>query len=479
MSALFLIRSLAARIAVAAALLGFGVIAIVSTLGYVALANQLTQRATDELDAKRTLLRHILREIPTTTVVAAHRHRLDDVLTGHEDMHLAVFDAIGVNVVATFSPLAQTLSPNLRSRLRGAALTDDPPVQDWITPDGQSMLVAMGTAPFASGELTRFVLLQDRRADDQLLANYAIALAIVLPMALLVAVVGAWLTAASGLSPLRRFSRLAGSVSSQALAGRIDVPGLPSELRELATSFNAMLARIDTGVTRLNEFSGDLAHEMRTPISIMLGRTQVALSKPRDADALREALASNVEELERMTRLVADMLFLTQADQDTHSLEREALKLDDEARLVADFLTDVAEERELRINVLGSAQIRGNRTLVQRAITNLLSNAIRHATSATMIDVTIGQVSNGVMLDVSNHGKEIEAAHVDKLFGRFFRVDSDRGRGTGGTGLGLAIVRSIMRMHNGDVTVINGLDGRVTFRLLFSNVGADASALPR
>jgi two-component system, OmpR family, heavy metal sensor histidine kinase CusS len=473
MSPLFLLRSLAARIAIAAALLGVGVIAIVSVLGYVALAHQLTQRATDELDAKRTLLRHILREIPTTAVLTEHRHRLDDVLTGHEDLHLAVFDASGANMVATFSPLAQTLSPDLLSRLRAMPLTVVPAVQDWIAPEGQSMLVAMGTAPFAQGELTRFVLVQDRRADDKLLANYALALAVVLPMALLVAVVGAWLTATSGLSPLRRFSRLAGSVSSQALAGRIDVPGLPSELRELATSFNAMLARIDTGVTRLNEFSGDLAHEMRTPISIVLGRTQVALAKPRDADALREVLASNVDELERMTRLVADMLFLAQADQDKHSLERELLQLDTEARVVADFLSDVAAERELRINVVGAAQIQGNRILVQRAITNLLSNAIRHASAGSAIDVTISEAATGRTLDVSNDGTPIGVAHLEKLFDRFYRVNADRSRGTGGIGLGLAIVRSIMSMHNGEVTVMNSSSRRVSFRLLFPESGAD------
>lgn len=467
MSPVWLFRSLASRIAISAAVLGISVIAVVSVLGFVALNHQLKLRATDELDAKRGLLRHILLEIPTASSLPTQQHRLNDVLVGHGDLHLVLFDSTGTSMVTSFSPLAGTVTPLVLQQLSALSIDTDNWVSDWTAPSGERMFVSTGTAEFANGEKTRFALLQDRRADDTLLSSYAKALVIGLPIALLVTIVGAWFIAKSGLLPLQRFAHLAGSVSSQSLAGRIHVRSLPTELQELATSFNAMLARIDEGVTRLTQFSGDLAHEMRTPVSIVLGRTQVALSKPRDAKSLRDALANNVEELERMARLIADMLFLAQADQDKASLQREALHLDFEARLVVDFLTDVAAERELRIDVTGAAQIQGNRILVRRAISNLLTNAIRHATVATMINVNIGEERDGVTLDVVNEGTPIATNHLDKLFERFYRADADRGRGSGGTGLGLAIVRSIMRMHHGEITVSSHAGGLTTFRLCF------------
>lgn len=461
------LRSLAGRIAVSAAALGVGVMLVVSIFGYVALSRELRLRATDDIEAKRALLQHILSEIPSASTLANDRHRLDDLLIGHEDLHLAVFDATGSKVIATFSPLARDASPLMLEALTATRLTDENPVREWTAQSGRHLLVTTGTAQLANGETTQIALLQDRRADSKLLSDYARALVIALPLALLVAVVGAWLTARSGLRPLRRFTAVAASVSSQSLVGRINVDGIPSELHELATSFNAMLGRIDAGVTRLTQFSGDLAHEMRTPIATLLGRTQVTLSRTRGVEALRETLASNVEELERLTRLIADMLFLAQSDQHKHSLGREVLRLDAEANLLAEFLMHVAEDRQLQIKVTGQATVRANRILLQRAVTNLLSNAIRYADEMTTINVTIEQSQATVTLSVTNAGKAISQTDAERIFERFYRVDADRSRDSGGTGLGLAIVRSIMHMHGGDVTVFSGNDGRTTFQLRF------------
>lgn len=470
MNPIALLRTLAGRIAISAAVLGLGVMLVVSVLGYLALAHQLKLRAFEDLDAKRALLRHILSEIPSTSALSSERHRMDDLLIGHEDLHLALFNAAGTQVLATFSPLAKDASPLMLEQLSASRLAEESPMREWTAPSGQRLLVTTGPAKLASGETTYLALFQDQRTDRALLSNYARALAIVLPLALLVALVGAWLTARSGLLPLRRFAAVAGSVSSQSLTGRIEIEGLPTELRTLAASFNAMLTRIDEGVTRLTQFSGDLAHEMRTPIAILLGRTQVALSLPRDAESLKETLASNVEELERMTRLIADMLFLAQSEQDKSSLTRETLQLEAEATLVAEFLADVAADRQLLVTVTGSATVHANRILVQRAITNLLSNAIRYATAATRIAVDIRHLPNGVTLDVSNSGRPIPEAHLKKIFERFYRAEADRGRDSGGAGLGLAIVRSIMQMHDGDVTVSSGTNSGTTFQLQFPSV---------
>ncbi len=465
-------RTLAGRIALSGAALGLGVMLVVSVLGYVALSRELKLRATDDIEAKRALLQHILSEVPSIATLIADRHRLDDLLIGHEDLHLAVFDATGSKVIATYSPLALDAAPLMLEALTASRLSAEAPMREWTAPAGQRLLVTMGAARLANGETTQIALLQDRQADSKLLLRYARALAIALPIALLIAVVGAWLTARSGLRPLRRFTEVARSISSKSLAGRIDVEGIPFELHELATSFNSMLIRIDEGVTRLTQFSGDLAHEMRTPIATLLGRTQVTLLQPRDVEALRDTLASNVEELERLTRLIADMLFLAQSEQDKRSLDREMVHLDAEANLVAEFLMDIAEDRQVKIAVIGNATVSANRLLVQRAITNLVSNAIRHAQTMTTIVVTIEQSQSSVTLSVANEGSPIANADLPRIFERFYRVDADRSRDSGGTGLGLAIVRSIMEMHDGTVVAASSPEGRTTFQLRFTPIEA-------
>lgn len=194
----------------------------------------------------------------------------------------------------------------------------------------------------------------------------------------------------------------------------------------------------------------------------LLGRTQLALSQTRDVESLRDTLASNVEESERLTRLITDMLFLGQFEQDKQSLGRDV-----EANLVAEFLMDVAEERQLQIVVVGKAAVSANRLLVQRAITNLLSNAIRRANEMRVIEVAIEQSQTMVTLTVANVGGTIARADLQRIFERFYRVDADRSRGSGGTGLGLAIVRSIMNMHDGAVVASTSADGRTTFQLRF------------
>jgi two-component system heavy metal sensor histidine kinase CusS len=206
---------------------------------------------------------------------------------------------------------------------------------------------------------------------------------------------------------------------------------------------------------------------MRTPVATLLGRTQVALSQARSADELREVLEGNEEELQRLARLISDMLFVAQSDHDAVQLQREPVELVAEAQRVVEYLSLVAEEKQVRLQVEGDAPpIQADRLLVQRAITNLLSNAVRHAFSGSCIDVTVGTDGERVTLAVANQGEPIAAAHLDRLFDRFWRGDAGRGRREGGTGLGLAIVRSIAAAHAGSVDVHSNAH-RTTFTLAF------------
>jgi two-component system heavy metal sensor histidine kinase CusS len=249
------------------------------------------------------------------------------------------------------------------------------------------------------------------------------------------------------------------------------VTGLPGELEDMAVEFNNMLERIDEGYRQLEDFSGDLAHEMRTPVATLLGRTQVALTQARTLAELRSVLEGNVEELERLSALISDMLFIARADHNATPLETEPIDLAREAERVADYMSLVADEKDLRLEVAGtSATFLADRLLVQRAITNLVSNAIRHASRQSDISIQIGSTEQSATLSVTNKGEGIAPEHIERIFERFYRADPGRARGEGGSGLGLAIVRSIATLHGGKVEVVS-VNGRTTFTLSFPTAG--------
>jgi two-component system heavy metal sensor histidine kinase CusS len=453
--------SLALRIALASALFGLVVTSGAVAVGYLGLTQQLEERSAVELLGKRDLLAHLLSEVPNQGAIAQDRHRFEDLLIGHDDLHLALADTRSDAVVAEFSALGK------QSVLALAHAADAPEViLEWRGPKQERFSAIRGTTPTADRKPVRYYLSLDRRHDSRLLAGFLKATAVGLPLVLLLVAGGAWLIARTGLAPLRRFHRLASTVGAHSLDTRVSLAGLPSELAALAREFNAMLERIDLGYRRLQDFSADLAHEMRTPVATLLGRTQVALSRTRSASELRDALEGNVDELERLSRLIADMLFIASADASDSPLQREAVDLAAEATRVAEYLAVLAEERGIRLEVEGHASIQADPLLVQRVITNLASNAVRHANSGSTVRIQILTQPAGVTLAVRNDGAEIPAEHLARIFDRFYRVDPARARNDGGTGLGLAIVRSIMQAHGGEVSA-SSERGATTFTLHF------------
>jgi len=458
--------SLALRIALASALFGLIVAGGAVVVGFWALAQQLDARSATELSGKRELLMHVLSEIPTPEAIAGNLHRFEDLLIGHDDLHLALVDAADGRVLASFSQLAQQSLAALKAAPDNVAA-----IQDWKPSTGEHLSAIRGSSPVANGQAVRFFLSLDRRADSVLLLGFVRATLVGVPLLLLMVALGAWLIARTGLQPLRRFHHLAASIGTQSLSRRVSAVGLPTELTELAQDFNSMLDRIDQGYRRLQEFSGDLAHEMRTPIATLLGRTQVALSHGRTVADLQDVLEGNVEELERLSRLISDMLFIAQADHNETPLQREPVALEQEARRVADYLSLVAEERGIAVQPTGAATAMADRLLVERAITNLVSNAIRHASPNSIVKIVIAAESEGVTVAVTNRGEGIAPVHLERIFDRFYRVDTARARLGGGTGLGLAIVRSIMSAHGGRV-MAHSDQGITTFTLVFPKTPA-------
>ena len=463
--------SLATRIALASALFGLIVAGGAIVVGFWALSQQLDQRSAAELEGKRDLLLHVLSEVPSAESIAQNSHRFEDLLIGHDDLHLALVDPATGSLLVSFSPLAQQSIAVLDALPEPAA-----GVQEWAEKAAGRFSAMRGTSALSNGKLVRFYLSLDRRHDARLLGGFLKATLVGLPVLLALVALGAWLIARTGLAPLWRFNRLAASIGAQSLSQRVSLSGLPTELAELAREFNGMLERIDESYQRLQEYSGDLAHEMRTPVATLLGRTQVALSQTRTVAQLREVLEGNVDELERISRLIADMLFIARAEQTNSPLQFDSIELGQEARRVAEYLSLVAEERGLTVEVTGDATVTADRLLVQRAITNLVSNAVRHADAQSTVRIVISPQAGCVVLAVSNHGQGIAANHLERIFDRFYRVDSARARLDGGTGLGLAIVRSIMSAHGGSVQAHSHASGETVFKLIFPAI--NVSAMP-
>jgi two-component system heavy metal sensor histidine kinase CusS len=264
-----------------------------------------------------------------------------------------------------------------------------------------------------------------------------------------------WVAVRRGLSPLQAIRQKAESITARRLDARLTSDSIPAELADLVETLNAMLSRLENSFRRLSDFSADLAHEFRTPISNLMTQSQVMLSRTRTPDEYRDVLASNIEEFERLSHMVADMLFIAKADEGQIVLSRETMVLAQVAEDLVEFHRLVAEEQAVSLTSSGQGEITGDPLMIRRAISNLLSNALRHTPSGGQVCVVIESGENDVRIVVSNTGKTIPAKHLPRLFDRFYRADPSRHRDGSSSGLGLAIVKSIVVAHGGQASVVS------------------------
>ncbi|HBO6301727.1 heavy metal sensor histidine kinase [Pseudomonas nitroreducens] len=264
----------------------------------------------------------------------------------------------------------------------------------------------------------------------------------------------------NGLRPIRQVTTVAASMSAKSLKERIPLAPVPYELQELVSSFNEMLARLDDSFVRLSNFSADIAHELRTPVTTLLTHTEVVLSKKRNIDDYEENLYSNLDSLNHMSRMIDDMLFLAKSDNGIITPDTARIDLEKIVLKLFEYYSLLTEERGIELRLNGAACIQGDSLMLHRAISNLLSNAVRYTPAGATIDVTIESHADTVTLSVANPGDTIPAEHLKKLFDRFYRADPARREGhSHNAGLGLAISRSIVEAHHGRIwcTSTNGV----------------------
>ncbi|MCF8581783.1 Cu(+)/Ag(+) sensor histidine kinase [Enterobacter ludwigii] len=254
--------------------------------------------------------------------------------------------------------------------------------------------------------------------------------------------------------PLRNVSTAIKNITSENLDARLEPSRVPVELEQLVISFNHMIEKIEDVFTRQANFSADIAHEIRTPITNLVTQTEIALSQNRSQKELEDVLYSSLEEYNRMTRMVSDMLFLAQADNNQLIPDRVMFDLSAEVVKVFDFFEAWAEERNVTLKFNGTPCLtEGDPQMFRRAISNLISNALRYTPEGKAITVSIREQENDFELVIENPGTPIPEEHLPRLFDRFYRVDPSRQRKSEGSGIGLAIVKSIVTAHHGKVRV--------------------------
>lgn len=397
--------------------------------------------------------RHILGKARDSANLAEELPQLRALLGAHQDL-LAII--LGGNGSVLFADSSATAIPE---SFRHADEQDM-----WSWQDGEQLyrgMTALVTAPGQAAPLTILLAL-----DVTNHAHFFVTLQRwfwigLIISALLSAALG-WVVARSGLRPLRQVTDKAASMSADSLQERIALEPVPLELQQLMLSFNAMLARLEDDFIRLSNFSADIAHELRTPLSNLMTHTEVVLSRQRDSAAYEENLHANLDDLRRMSRMIDDMLFLAKADNGLIIPQQAPVALADLVAKLFEYYQLLAEEQGIQLAVSGTGEVRGDPLMLERAISNLLANALRYTPAGATIRLFIRQTDTRTTLSIENPGITIQPEHLPKLFDRFYRADPARREGgESNAGLGLAITRSIVEAHKGRIwcTSAKGLTG--------------------
>lgn len=420
-------------------------------------------------EGKLELIGHILDDWRTSEDATAVFEQLSDAMVGHHSLLVRVEDPMtGFRFVsghADIPPLSGATLPT------ADALGAFRPIA-WSGANASYRGIATLVPTGQRGHPMQVTVASNTSQHEEILTAFDYQLALICGVALLIMAGLSMVTTRRGLAPIGDMAQVAENISAQRLTDRLAPQRVPEELRPLAVAFNAMLDRLSDSLQRLTDFSSDLAHELRTPISNLMMQTQVSLSKPRTAEEYREILYSSLEEYEDLARMVGDMLFLAKADHGLIIPHREVIALEEEVSALFEFYEALAAERSVKLSQRGRAHIQGDRVMVRRAIGNVLTNAIRFTPRDGTIRVDLTTSPEAVTVSVENPGPTIPPDQIVRLFNRFYRGSSSRQRTDEGAGLGLAICQSIVRAHGGDVSVAS-FAGMTRFVLRFPSDGLE------
>ncbi|MDR6406954.1 heavy metal sensor histidine kinase [Paraburkholderia terricola] len=444
-------RSIARRLALMFALVALSVFTLVGTGLFLVLRTQLEHHLRESLDDRAQVARLMVYHAVTPEKWRMTREKLTNMMPHDRSTMYAVSSADPYFHYGT--PVAGTV---VKSWPEGYAR---------VSPagGGDDMLIATLAIPAnAARPPVQLQVAASCSPNDRTMRAFGAALAALSALGSLAVLLLSYSVTRLGLAPLRRLTRDASAVSPNNRSQRLNTASLPLELSDLANSFNGALERLDGAYGRLESFNADVAHELRTPVTILIGQTEVALTRNRSVEDLRHTLQSNLEEYERMRAIINDMLFLARADQGERATGLVEVSLAAEVAHTLEFLEIPLEEARVHAQLHGDAMARVNRSLFGRACANLLMNAIQHCAPGDAISVTIAREEDHVRVAVANPGEPIAPAVLEHLFDRFYRAEVSRTNSRENHGLGLAIVKAIAEMHRGTVSA-HSAEGVNTF----------------
>ncbi|HUZ07910.1 MAG TPA: ATP-binding protein [Candidatus Paceibacterota bacterium] len=285
----------------------------------------------------------------------------------------------------------------------------------------------------------------------------------------MVGIAGGWWFVSRALWPIENISAAAVKISAGDLSQRINVAEAESELGQLAAVLNSTFARLEAAFARQRQFTSDAAHELRTPVSVMLTQAQTALNRERTAPEYRETVAACQRAAQRMRRLIESLLALARLDAGQEVLKRLPFDFSKTVSDCIEMVKPMAEERGVKIiSELSPLEITGDSEHLAQVVTNLLTNAIQYNLPDGEVRVKLESQNGLAVLTVSDTGAGIPAEDLPRVFERFYRAD--KSRSTGGNGLGLAIVRAIVEAHGGMIEVASEENVGTTFTVRLPSV---------
>lgn len=425
--------------------IGFVIAAVLLTFGWImerSINQHFIQQDVDELNSMVRAIEQLLATIPTDVRENNLPQRFESVATGHHNSQYQIRDVFGEPIYSTpsFSLERVALETPIVSNITIESVTV------WTHKDETFRGAVLQLEPYNY----QLIVATDIGFHLHYLEEFRDYLRMVIFVACLIALLATWFVVYQGHAPLRRISRDIGRIRFDQMHIRLQSQTVPAELAELTDSFNAMISRLEDVFQRLSDFSADIAHELRTPMTNLRTQTEVALTQARSVEQYREVLYSNLEEYDRMAKMVGDMLFLAQAD--NQLLKPELVDIDLEAELsnLFDYFSAWAEELGVLLESTGKqVYMRGDRLIMRRALSNLLSNAIQHTPKGGRVIASLRAHSKGVIIRFENYGVSIAEVHLEHIFERFYRLDKARQYSGEGAGLGLAITKSIVEAHGG------------------------------
>ena len=454
-------HSLAWRLALAVAVVCTLVMSTVAVFLYRSLAAEIAYRDDLALLGRLEQIRTLLHDSDSLGALQ-QRPQLYQNMLGNQESVLRVRRADG-SLVFEINPHGDALGDPPR-----IGLGQHPRRSDIRLDTGASLLAGDAVGP--AGEALTVMVGKRLHEREAILASYRLRLYLAVAAGALLAWIIGLLLVRRALTPLRDMADALALIDLRNLHRRLADTAAPLELQAPIQALNGMLARLEQGFERLSQFSADLAHEIRTPLHTLLASTGQALNQPRSSDEYRELLGSNIEEYERLNRMVENLLFLARADHGQRPVHPQAIDLAHLGEELCDYFQLLADERGACLEHSLHGTLNTDLQLLQRALGNLLANAVRHARPGTTVRLSQHDDAAFVRLCVRNEGDTIAPEHLPKLFDRFFRIDPARTEPGDSGGLGLAIVQSIMTLVNGKVSASSG-NGVTTFTLSFPNAG--------